>query len=128
VAGFEPESVATFNQNQWQSSTGIGGRFQPESVAAFNQNMHEEGQLLVAEAMAAHQAIQELMLEVQASDVDFAVFEARFLGLMEAMEAHMAAEENALFPFAAEDLADRLESLRDEMVVLKQQLTTGTTQ
>jgi hypothetical protein len=38
VAGFEPESVATFNQNQWQSSTGIDGNFQPESVAGFNQN------------------------------------------------------------------------------------------
>jgi ubiquinone/menaquinone biosynthesis C-methylase UbiE len=38
VAGFEPESVATFNQNQWQSSTGIGGNVQPESVATFNQN------------------------------------------------------------------------------------------
>jgi hemerythrin superfamily protein len=92
---------------------------------AFQAVTDEEGQLLVAEAMAAHQAIQELMLEVQASDVDFAVFEARFLGLLEAMEAHMAAEESALFPFAAEDLADRLESLRDEMVVLKQQLTTS---
>jgi ubiquinone/menaquinone biosynthesis C-methylase UbiE len=30
--------VATFNQNQWQSSTGIGGNVQPESVATFNQN------------------------------------------------------------------------------------------
>jgi hypothetical protein len=32
--------VATFNQNQWQSSTGIGGNVQPESVATFNQNTH----------------------------------------------------------------------------------------
>jgi len=32
----------------------------------------------------------------------------------------MAAEERALFPFAAEGLAHQLESLRDEMVKRKQ--------
>ena len=38
VAGFKPESVATFNRNQWQASTGISGNFQPESVAGFDRN------------------------------------------------------------------------------------------
>jgi hemerythrin-like domain-containing protein len=92
---------------------------------AFAEVTDEEGHLLVTEAVAAHQAIQELMLEVQAPDVDIAVFEARFLGLRDTLEAHMAAEENALYPFAAEDLADRLESLRDEMVTRQQLLTTA---
>src|SRR5437879_2657693 len=35
---FRPESVAAFNRNQWQPSTGIGGRFRPESVATFARN------------------------------------------------------------------------------------------
>ena len=35
---FQPESMAAFNRNQWQPSTGIGGRFRPESVAIFARN------------------------------------------------------------------------------------------
>jgi hypothetical protein len=93
---------------------------------AFAAVTDEEGHLLVTEARAAHQAIQELMREVLAPDADVAVFEARFLGLRDTMEAHMAAEESALYPFAAEDLADRLDSLWDEMVARQQQLTTST--
>jgi RadC-like JAB domain len=34
----QPESVAAFNRNQWQPSTGIGGRVRPESVATFARN------------------------------------------------------------------------------------------
>ena len=37
---FQPESVAAFNRNQWQPSTGIHGRFRPESVAIFARNTH----------------------------------------------------------------------------------------
>src|SRR5215510_3735594 len=37
---FRPESVAAFNRNQWQPSTGIDGRFRPESVAIFDRNTH----------------------------------------------------------------------------------------
>ena len=92
---------------------------------AFHAVTDEEGQLLAAEALAAHQAIQELRREVLAPEADVAVFEARFLALMAAMEAHMAAEESALYPFAAEDLADRLDSLGDEMITLQHQLTTS---
>jgi len=66
------------------------------------------------------------MREVLAPEADVAVFEARFLGLMDTMAAHMATEESALYPFAAEDLADRLDTLRDEMVARQQQLTTST--
>src|ERR1700758_2501893 len=40
---FRPESVAAFNRNQWQPSTGIGGRFRPESVATFARNTHFTG-------------------------------------------------------------------------------------
>ena len=36
----QPESMAAFNRNQWQPSTGIGGRFRPESVAIFARNTH----------------------------------------------------------------------------------------
>jgi hemerythrin superfamily protein len=93
---------------------------------AFHAATDEEGKQLVAEAIAAHQAIQELIHEVQDPDADFEAFDARVLGLMDTMEAHMAEEEHALFPFAAEDLADRLEDLRDELVALQQQLTTAT--
>src|SRR5262245_38413172 len=38
---FRPESVAAFNRNQWQPSTGIDGRFRPESVAIFDRNTQE---------------------------------------------------------------------------------------
>src|SRR5215471_4609045 len=35
-----PDSVAAFNRNQWQPSTGIGGRVRPDSVATFDRNTH----------------------------------------------------------------------------------------
>src|SRR6266496_5375143 len=34
--------MAGFKRNQWQPSTGIGGRFRPESVATFARNTHLE--------------------------------------------------------------------------------------
>src|SRR5262245_49764993 len=39
---FRPESVAAFNRNQWQPSTGIDGRFRPESVAIFDRNTQRD--------------------------------------------------------------------------------------
>jgi hemerythrin-like domain-containing protein len=89
---------------------------------AFHAVTDDEGQQLVAEAIAAHQAVQECMDALRDRDVDGEAFDARVRGLMDALEAHMATEEHALFPFAAEDLADRLEDLRDEMQELKRQL------
>jgi hemerythrin superfamily protein len=94
---------------------------------AFHAVTDDEGKQLVAEALAAHQAIQELTADLQDPDLDFVAFDARFLGLLDTLEAHLATEESALFPFAAEDLADRLADLKGKMVKLKQQLTTATT-
>ena len=85
----------------------------------------DEGTLLVAEAVAAHQAIQELMEDLRDPDLEIEVFEARFLGLKDTVEAHMAAEENALFPFAKEDLAEHMAHLLGEMQALHQRLTTS---
>jgi hemerythrin superfamily protein len=89
---------------------------------AFHAVTDEEGHQLVAEARAAHQTIQELVEELHAPDLDDAAFEARVLRLMTTVEDHMATEEHALFPFAAEDLADQLADLLDEMQDLKRQL------
>src|SRR4029453_17358025 len=44
---FQPESMAAFNRNQWQPSTGIGGRFRPESVAIFARNTQSYGYIYV---------------------------------------------------------------------------------
>ena len=92
---------------------------------AFHAVTDDEGQLLVAEAVAAHQAIQELMEDLRGPDLDVEVFEARVLGLKDTVEAHIAAEENALFPFAAEDLAANMAHLLGEMQALHQRLTTS---
>jgi hypothetical protein len=53
------------------------------------------------------------------------VFDARVLGLRDIVEAHIAAEENALFLFAAEDLADNMEPLWVAMQALHQRLITS---
>jgi hypothetical protein len=53
------------------------------------------------------------------------VFEARVLGLKATVEAHMAAEENALFSVAAEDLADHMAPLWGAMQALHQRLATS---
>jgi hemerythrin superfamily protein len=92
---------------------------------AFHAVTDDEGKLLVAEAVAAHQAIEELMEDLRDPDLEVEVFDARFLGLKDTVEAHMAAEENALFPFAAEDLAEHLAHLLVEMQALHQRLTTS---
>ena len=92
---------------------------------AFHAVTDDEGKLLVAEAVAAHQAIQELMEDLRDPDLEMAVFDARFLGLKDTVEAHLAAEENALFPFAAEDLAEHMAHLLVEMQALHQRLTTS---
>jgi len=88
---------------------------------AFQAVTDDEGKLLVAEAVAAHQAVQELMDDLRDPDLEMEVFDARFLGLKDTVEAHIAAEENALFPFAAEDLAHLLV----EMQALHQRLTAS---
>jgi hemerythrin-like domain-containing protein len=92
---------------------------------AFDAVTDEEGKLLVAEAVAAHQAIQELMEDLRAPDLAVEVFDARVLGLKATVEAHIAAEENALFPFAAEDLADNMAPLWVEMQALHQRLSSS---
>ena len=92
---------------------------------AFHAVTDDEGKLLVAEAVAAHQAIQELMEDLRDPDLEEEVFAARFLGLKATVEAHLAAEEHALFPFAAEDLADNMAPLLGEMQALHQRLTAS---
>jgi hemerythrin superfamily protein len=92
---------------------------------AFHAVTDDEGKLLVAEAIAAHQAIQELMEDLRDPDLAVEVFDARVLGLKATVEDHLAAEENALFPFAAEDLADHMAPLLVEMQALHQRLTTS---
>jgi hemerythrin-like domain-containing protein len=92
---------------------------------AFHAVTDDEGKLLVAEAVAAHQAIQELMEDLRDPDLAAEVFDARVLGLKDTVEAHIATEENALFPFAAEDLADTMAPLLGEMQALHQRLTTS---
>jgi iron-sulfur cluster repair protein YtfE (RIC family) len=92
---------------------------------AFHAVTDDEGKLLVAEAVAAHQAIQELLEDLRDPDLEVEVFEARVRGLKATVEAHLAAEENALFPFAAEDLAANMAPLLDEMQALHQRLTAS---
>jgi hemerythrin superfamily protein len=89
---------------------------------AFHAVTDDEGRQLVAEACAAHQTIQELLEDLHDPDLEDAACEARVLRLMTTVEDHMTEEEHAMFPFAAEDLADQLIALLDEMQDLKRQL------
>jgi hemerythrin superfamily protein len=89
---------------------------------AFHAVTDDEGKQLVAEAVEAHQTIQECLEELHDPDLEAVAFEARALRLMTTVEDHMDAEEHAMFPFAAEDLADQLADLLDEMQELKRQL------
>jgi hemerythrin superfamily protein len=89
---------------------------------AFHAVTDDEGKQLIAEAVEAHQTIQEVLEELHDPDLEDAAFEACVLRLMTSVEDHMDAEEHAMFPFAAEDLADQLADLLDEMQELKRQL------
>jgi hemerythrin superfamily protein len=121
----EPETQRQIVQHV---CTALGRHAQLEETLfypAFHAVTDDEGKLLVAEAVAAHQAIQELMEDLRDPDLAGEVFDARVLVLKATVEAHIAAEENALFPFAAEDLADNMGPLWVAMQALHQRLITS---
>jgi hemerythrin superfamily protein len=92
---------------------------------AFAQEADREGKQLVAESLAEHQTIKDQMAALEAlADAD--AFDAKFRALMSAVKQHVQKEERALFPQAEEALEEQLEDLMDEMVELKQHLTTAT--
>jgi hemerythrin superfamily protein len=85
----------------------------------------KHGTQLVADSRLAHEHVRELMSELQGLELDEAAFEVKFQELMGIVREHVAEEENAMFPEAELLLADQLEDLMDQMVELKQHLTTS---
>ena len=92
---------------------------------AYEAMTGKHGTQLVADSRLAHEHVRELMSELQGIDRDEAAFEVKFHELMGIVREHVAEEENAMFPEAEQRLADQLEDLMDQMVELKQQLTTS---
>ena len=83
------------------------------------------GTQLVADSRLAHAHVRELMSELQGLERNEAAFEEKFHDLMGIVREHVAEEENAMFPEAEQRLADQLEDLMDQMVALKQHLTSS---
>jgi iron-sulfur cluster repair protein YtfE (RIC family) len=92
---------------------------------AFEARAGKKGTQLVADSRLEHEAVRELMIEMRHLDITDAEFEAKFQKLMHDVQHHIAQEENEMFPEATQILADQLTDLRDEMVALKNQLTTS---
>jgi hemerythrin superfamily protein len=92
---------------------------------AYEAMTGKHGTQLVADSRLAHEHVRELMSELQGLELDEAAFEVKFQELMGIVREHVAEEENAMFPEAELLLADQLEDLMDQMVELKQHLTTS---
>jgi hemerythrin superfamily protein len=92
---------------------------------AFDDQAGRKGTRLGSDSRLDHQKVKDLLIEMQLPDTDEEEFAAKFHTLIREVQQHVAQEEREMFPEAEQILADRLESLRDEMVVLKQQLTTS---
>ena len=92
---------------------------------AYEAMTGKNGTQLVADSRLAHEHVRELMSELQGIDRDEAEYEVKFHDLMGIVREHVAEEENALFPEAEQILADQLEDLIDQMVELKQHLTSS---
>ena len=95
------------------------------SAPAYETVTGKNGTQLVADSRLAHEHVKELLIERQDIDLQEAAFEAKFQELMHTVEQHVAQEEDEMFPEAEQILADRLADLREDMVALKQQLTTS---
>jgi hemerythrin superfamily protein len=91
---------------------------------AFDAQAGKKGTQLVADSRLAHEAVRELMIDMQHLDIE-EEFEAKFQELRQCVQHHLAQEETEMFPEAAQILAGQLEDLMDEMVALKHQLMTA---
>jgi hemerythrin superfamily protein len=91
---------------------------------AFAEQAGKKGTQLVADSHLEHQKVQDLIIEMQLPGITDEAFEAKFHALMYEVQHHVEQEENEMFPEAEQILADRLESLRHEMVEFKQQHMT----
>jgi hemerythrin superfamily protein len=91
---------------------------------AFDAQAGKKGTQLVADSRLAHEAVRELMIDMQRLNTE-EEFEAKFHELIQCVQHHIAQEETEMFPEAAQILADQLADLLDEMVALKHQLMTA---
>jgi hemerythrin superfamily protein len=91
---------------------------------AFDTRAGKKGTQLVADSRLEHEAVRELMIEMQHLDTE-EEFEDKFHELMQCVQHHIAQEETEMFPEAEQILADQLADLLDEMVALKHQLMTA---
>jgi hemerythrin-like domain-containing protein len=92
---------------------------------AFEEQAGKKGTQLVADSRLEHEAVRELIIEMQHFNIADEEFEARFQELMQDVQRHIEQEENDMFPEAEQILAEQLEALRDEMIELKNQLTAS---
>ena len=87
----------------------------------FAEQADAEGKRLVDGALQDHQRVGELMADLQEIDDD-AAFEAKFHALREHVDQHIEEEESAMFPQAAQALAEHLEEITALMQERKAQI------
>ncbi len=80
-----------------------------------------EGTQLVDDALQDHQRVRERIADLREIDDDEA-FEARFHALRDDVDQHIEEEESAMFPQAAQALAEHLEEITALMQERKAQL------
>jgi general stress protein YciG/hemerythrin-like domain-containing protein len=92
--------------------------FYPTIQAAF----HEEGELLVAEALTDHETIDDLVEQLKRMSPGESSCAAAMRQLKQCVQRHVEKEEKEMLPKAEQRLGDQLGSLGARMVQCKQEL------
>lgn len=74
---------------------------------------------MIAEAVAEHEVIKDLIEDLQDLDFSDQQYSAKFNVMRENVEHHLQEEESRIFDFAKNHLAGKLDELAAEMVDLK---------
>lgn len=92
---------------------------------AFKEAGKKTEERMYYESTETHKAVEQQVLpDVEASDVHSEAFSGRATALRELMEHHLQEEENEMFPDALKLFSDKeLEDLGEEMLELKKQLS-----
>ena len=82
----------------------------------------DEGPELVQEALQEHEKVKDLIAALREMGPDDSQFDVTFRELMQNVEHHVEEEEIQMFPLAEQDLAEDLDTMKDEMQDLKKDI------
>ena len=74
---------------------------------------------MVKDSVEARQTVKHLMEELQSMPHDTEAFDAKFHELIQHVGHHVAEEERAMFPLAAQELSEDLDDMLADMQEMK---------